>query len=82
MICFNKSGYGPVVHSHIAPTSLCLLFYCPVNRAQARAAFMGLVLGREERHKKKSGPSGDYSDEKLTLNGLQLRISFLVYIQS
>ena len=29
----------------------CLLFYCRVNRAQARAAFMGLVLGGEERHK-------------------------------
>ena len=29
----------------------CDYFYCPVNRAQARAAFMGLVLGREERQK-------------------------------
>ena len=28
-----------------------LIFYCPVNRAQARAVFMGLVLGGEERHK-------------------------------
>ena len=29
----------------------CAYFYCPVNRAQARVAFMGLVLDGEERHK-------------------------------
>ena len=27
----------------------CVNFYCPVNRAQARAAFMGIVLGRERK---------------------------------
>ena len=31
----------------------CAYFYCPVNRAQARATFMGLVLGGEERHNKR-----------------------------
>ena len=31
---------------------MCAYSYCPVNRAQARAAFMGFVLGEEERHKK------------------------------
>ena len=30
---------------------MCAYSYCPVNRAQARAAFMGFVLGEEERHK-------------------------------
>ena len=29
----------------------CVYFYCPVNRAQARAAFMGLVWSERERHK-------------------------------
>ena len=27
----------------------CVYFYCPVNRAQARAAFMGFVLGGERK---------------------------------
>ena len=27
----------------------CVNFYCPVNRAQARAAFMGIVLGGERK---------------------------------
>ena len=27
----------------------CVYFYCPVNRAQARAAFMGFVLGGEKK---------------------------------
>ena len=31
----------------------CVNFYCPVNRAQARAAFMGFVLGGERKTKKK-----------------------------
>ena len=42
-VCFNKSSYGPIVHSHLLQHK-CAYFYCPVNRVQARAAFMGFVL--------------------------------------
>ena len=28
---------------------MCAYFYCPVNRAQARAAYMGFVLGGEKK---------------------------------
>ena len=33
----------------ILPQIKCVYFYCPVNRAQARAAFMGFVLGGERK---------------------------------
>ena len=48
--CFNKSGYGPFVHSHISP--IFVLFYCcPVNRTQEGSTKGFISEGRGRRHK-------------------------------
>ena len=55
-VCFNQSSYGPIVQSHITPAFKLKIntlksVYCPVNRAQARAAFMGFVWDEERKTK-------------------------------
>ena len=43
-VCFNKSGYGPLVHSHIAPTQVCL-FLLPSKQSSGKSSIYGFGFG-------------------------------------
>ena len=46
-VCFNKSGYGPIVHSHIAPTQVCL-FLLPSKQSSGKSSIYGFCFRRRE----------------------------------
>ena len=43
-VCFNKSAYGPVVHSHIAPTQVSL-FLLPSKQSSDKSSIYGFGFG-------------------------------------
>ena len=47
-VCFNKSGYGPIVHSHIAPTYVCL-YLLPSKQRSDKSSIYGFCFGGERK---------------------------------
>ena len=49
---FVQYGYGPIVHSHIAPTYVCL-FLLPSKQSSGKRSIYGFCFGRREEDIKK-----------------------------
>ena len=50
-VCFNKSGYGPIVHSHIAPTYV-FIFIAQYTELRQEQHLWVLFWAERGRHKR------------------------------